>query len=186
MNGIYYAYANDKFCATTDMVESKKASDATNRRDFLIDVVALTEVIQVPRFLSDGLVCDGDIKDIFNPNVISTSMVKRSFSDITNKVDMILLHAVENVGNEISNAFLLSYISAWLKTLQQNFESKIEEIETTCSRTTVNELPFSNWLPAHLANVLDVHGFIVDSLNKLIKPMAPVNEYVNSQADLSR
>jgi len=54
----------------------------------------------------------------------------------------------------------------------------------SCTRAIINELPYSNWLHEYLTNTLDSFGFIVDTQNRLIKPMALVNEYVNSQPDI--
>ena len=58
--------------------------------------IAITEVI--PRLLSDGLICIGDIKGIVNPNVISMSTFTRNFNKITDKVDTILFDAVNKPG----------------------------------------------------------------------------------------
>jgi len=88
------------------------------------------------------------------------------------------LTANENTGS------LLKHITVQLNECKQQFQAKLQELETTCSRTVVNELPYTNWLHDYLSSKLESSGFIVDTQSKIIKPMGPVNEYAYSLPDV--
>ena len=52
------------------------------------------------------------------------------------------------------------------------------------SREINYELPYNDWLHKHLVEQLSPFGFIVDRHAKLLKPVAPVNEFITSQPDI--
>ena len=70
-----------------------------------------------------------------------------------------------------------------LKALQSRLIEKNEQL-ISASKLVKHEKPFTGWLHEYLQNVLDPHGFTVDTEGIIIKPIAPLNEYVTSQPDL--
>lgn len=178
----YLAYVDEKFCITTDVISSKRASDARTTRDFPCDIVPIGQML--PQLSSNTYITEADILDIFNPDVVSTSTVKQGFDQVTNQLDTIVYGALGAALNGSNTATILNDIVGQLKVLKEQLQAKSEEISTIYSRKITNELPISGWLHAHLANKLDALGFIVDTQSKLTKPVAPVNEYVSSQPAL--
>ena len=87
----------------------------------------------------------------------------------------------EALGHNDSTQVVMG-IGSELKELQKNIKEKKEQL-TKASRKVKHERP-TGWLQEYLSRELDRHGFLVDTEGMIVKPIAPVSEYVSSHSDL--
>ena len=163
-------------------MNTERASAAKMTRNFPCKIVPLNQVLQQPS--PKAYVSEKDVLDIFHPDVISTSTVKKSFDEVTNRLDMIVYSALSSALSGRSSTTVTNDLAKELYGLKEEVQLKSMEISTQHSRKIMNELPITGWLHRYLSHTLDSLGFIVDTQGKLTKPTAPVNGYAYSQPDL--
>ena len=180
--GSYLAYHGKKCCITANTMNTERASAAKMTRNFPCKIIPLNQVLQQPS--PTAYISEKDVLDIFHPDVISTSTVKKSFDEVTNRLDMIVYGALSSALSGTSSTTVTNDLAKELIRLKEEVQLKSMEISTQHSRKIMNELPITGWLHRYLSHTLDSLGFIVDTQAKLTKPTAPVNEYAYSQPDL--
>jgi len=180
---VYLAFSDKVACITVDTVASKRASDATARREFHCNNLPLKEMLSSPLPLTATYVTEKSVLELFHPSVISANTVDSNFSEISDHLNTIVFESLGSLlsGNEAGHVG--REISDQLKILGDDIKEKHMQLMTN-ARKLDNELPYSNWLQKHLKIALDPFGFVVDTQAKEIKPIAPVNEYTSSQPDL--
>ena len=179
--GIYLPYCCEKCCIVVDSVASKRASDATARRDFEVSNVLLNDMLRPSRsktYLNEENMCE-----LFDPKVVSANKVDESFKEITRQANSLLCGSLSLSLAGTNASIVGQHIGEGLEVLMNQISQKhIQLMEH--SRKLDNELPYNTWLHQYLEKVLSPYGFIVDTQSKEIKPIAPVCEYSSSHPDL--
>ena len=67
-------------------MDTKRASAAKMTRSFPCKVVLLNQVLQQRLPSPKAYISEKDVLDIFHPDVISTSTVKKSFDEVTSRL----------------------------------------------------------------------------------------------------
>ena len=182
--GNYLVYHGKKCCITANTMDTERASAAKMTRSFPCKVVPLNQVLQQRLPSPKAYISEKEVLDIFHPDVISTSTVKKSFDEVTSRLDKIVYSALSSALSGRSSTAVTNDLAKELHGLKEEVQLKSMEISTQHSRKVTNELPITGWLHRYLSHTLDSLGFIVDTQGKLTKPTAPVNEYAYSQPDL--